>query len=89
LKRIYPLREPPCDTLLQEELVSNDLPLNELSSDDAVQCESFPRHRLKPLWLTILHPWHIHLTQRKIHLPVVSKYRSKESIHIKQIHISL
>jgi len=33
--------ERPCDTLFQEELVSNDLPLNELSSDDAVQCESF------------------------------------------------
>jgi hypothetical protein len=35
------LGEPSCDTLLQEELMSNDLPLNELSSDDAVQCESF------------------------------------------------
>jgi hypothetical protein len=35
------LWEPPCDTLFQEELMSNDLPLNGLSSDDAVQCESF------------------------------------------------
>ena len=35
------LWEPPCDTLLQEELMSNDLPLNELSSDDTVQCGSF------------------------------------------------
>jgi len=34
------LEEPFCDTLFQEELISNDLPLNELSSDDAVQCES-------------------------------------------------
>jgi hypothetical protein len=36
------LGEPTCDTLFQEELMSNDLPLNGLSSDDAVQCESFP-----------------------------------------------
>ena len=35
------LEEPSCDTLFQEELMSNDLPLNGLSSDDAVQCESF------------------------------------------------
>jgi len=34
------LEEPFCDTLFQEELISNELPLNELSSDDAVQCES-------------------------------------------------
>jgi hypothetical protein len=35
------LVEASCHTLCQEELVSNDLPLNGLSSDDAVQCESF------------------------------------------------
>jgi hypothetical protein len=35
------LEEPSCDTLFQDELMSNDLPLNELSRDDAVQCESF------------------------------------------------
>jgi hypothetical protein len=36
------LGEPTCDTLFQEELMSNELPLNGLSSDDAVQCESSP-----------------------------------------------
>jgi hypothetical protein len=36
-----PLGEPSCDTLFQDELISNDLSLNGLSSDDAVQCESF------------------------------------------------